>query len=115
MLKQLNPKNFANYDKHKDEIANKIFLYDDRDPTVIEIEWNDITYGLEDPSEIDLPGQVTDPVHSIRRTLFGIYEWSLLKASFCDGYLLCYLDFIPGSESDAKQLQFKVYRLKEIK
>ena len=115
MIKQLNPKIFLNFAKHEKEIANKVFLYSDRDPTEEEIEYNDKEYGLEDPSNIDLPGQVTDPVHSIGRSLFGIYEWSLLKASFCDGYLICYLDFIPGEDSNAKQLQFKVYKLKEIK
>lgn len=116
MIRQMNPKRFLNFAKHEKEIGNKIFLYSDRDlPEDLEMEYNGIEYGLEDPSDIDLPGQVADPLNSIGRSLFGIYEWSLLKASFCDGYLICYLDFIPGSESDAKQLQFRVYKLHEVK
>lgn len=115
MIKQMNPKNFANYTQNEKFIVNKIILYSDRDITSEEIEYNGKEYGLEDPTDIDLPGQIEDPLHSISRTLFEIYEWSLLKASFCDGFLLCYLDFIPGSETDAKQLQFRAYKLKEIK
>lgn len=115
MIEQINSKNFANYSKQEKDIKSKIFLYSDRDILDEEIEFNDKKYGLDDPTDIDLPGQIEDPLHSISRTLFEIYEWSLLKASFCDGYLLCYLDFIPGSQSDAKQLQFRVYKLNAIK
>ncbi len=115
MIKQMNPKNFANYKLNEKDITNKIFLYSDRDLTEQEIEFGDKEYGLEDPSDIDLPGQLTDVMHSIGRNIFSIYEWSLLKASFCDGFLICYKDFVTGDDSESKQLKFKVYKLKEIK
>jgi len=114
MFKQMNPKNFANFNQNKD-VANKLFLYSDHDLTDEEIAFGDKEYGLEEPMSIDLPGQLTDIMHSIGRTLFNIYEWSLLKTSFCDGFLICYLDFVTGNDSEAKQLKFKVYLLKEIK
>ena len=115
MISRMNPKNFTNYKEHRKDIEKKIFLFSDRDVLQEEIDFEEVTYGLEDPTDIDLPGQIEDPVHSLSRSLFAIYEWSLLKASFCDGYLFCYMDFIPGSESDAKQLQFKVYHLNIVK
>ena len=111
----MNPKNFANYKLNEKDLANRVFLYSDRDISEEEIAFEDKEYGLEDPSDIDLPGQLTDVKHSIGRSLFNIYEWNLLKASFCDGYLICYLDFVTGDDSEAKQLKFRVYRLKEIK
>ena len=115
MIKQLNPKNFANYSHNEKDIAKKIFLYSDRDEIDEEIAYGDKEYGLEDPMDIDLPGQLTDVLHSIGRTLFNSYEWSILSASFCDGFLICYLDFVTGDDSEAKQLKFRVYKLKEIK
>ena len=115
MIKQLNPKNFANYSQNEKDIAKKIFLYSDRDVSEEEIAYGEKEYGLEDPMDIDLPGQLTDVLHSIGRTLFNSYEWSILSASFCDGFLICYLDFVTGDDSEAKQLNFRVYKLKEIK
>ena len=115
MISQMNPKNFANYSSEQQEIASKIFLYSDRDISEEEIQYGEKEYGLEDPTDIDLPGQLTDIKNSIGRSLFNIYEWSLLKASFCDGFLICYLDFVTGDDSEAKQLKFRVYKLKEIK
>jgi hypothetical protein len=114
IVKLLNPKNFVNFKQQEKEIKNKSFFYIDRDLKDKEITYNDVTYKLEDPTNVDLTGQVTDPAHTISRSLFNSYEWSLLKASFCDAYLFCYLDFAPGSDSDAKQLKFRVYRLNKM-
>ena len=118
MEKRLNPKNFVNYKTNEKDISNKLFLYQDREinTKVTEISYEGEKYEIlvEDPINLDLPGQVTDADRSISRSLFNSYEWSLLKASFCDGYFFCYIDFITGSDSEAKQLTFKVYKLKKI-
>ena len=113
MAKQLRPTDFVNYDDHQDDIKSKIFLYEERDPSDGEFEFNDEIYLLEDPTEINLPGAVTDPPKTIKRSLFNSYEWTHLKASFCHGWLFIYLDFIPGDDSETKQLKFKVYHLKK--
>lgn len=114
MVKLLNVKNFANYNEHKKDVDSKIFLFHDREFNKKEVEHNGITYALDESTNIDLTGQITDPSRAIARSLFNSYEWSILKASFCDGYLFLYSDFAPGSESDHKQIKFKVYNLKKI-
>ena len=114
VLKRINPKNFTNFNDHKKDAENKLFLYEERDLKQKELEFEDSTYELSDPEEIDLTGQVTDPAKTIQRSLFNSYEWSHLKATFGDGWLFVYLDFAPGSDADSKQLKFKVYKLKKI-
>lgn len=113
MVKRLNPKDFVNFDKNKQDIEKKIFLYDERDPNSKEFEYNENLFLLDDPMTIDLTGQVTDPSKTVARSLFNSYEWTHLKASFADGWLFIYLEFAPGSDSDSKQLKFKVYPLKK--
>ena len=113
MVKRLNPKNFTNFNLQDSDIGDKIFLYEEREPNSDEFEFEDLKFSLDDPVSIDLSGQVTDPSKTIARSLFNSYEWSHLKASFADGWLFIYIEFAPGSDSDSKQLKFKVYPLKK--
>jgi len=113
MVKRLNSKNFVNYNDHKKEVESKLFLYEERDPNTKEFEFEEQIYLLEDPENISLTGQITDPSNTISRSLFNSYEWTHLKASFAVGWLFVYLDFAPGSEADSKHLKFKVYSLKK--
>lgn len=116
MVKRLDPKTFVQFDQNK-EVEQKLFLYDERDPTsgesTGEFDFEDQVYLLENPMEVSLTGQVTIPATAIARSFFNCYEWSHLKASFADGWLFIYKDFAPGSDADAKQLMFKVYVMKK--
>lgn len=112
--KRLNPKNFTNYNENKKEVESKILLFVERIPNPKEFEHDGQRYLLENSQNIYLTGAITDPPKTISRSLFNSYEWVHLKASLCDGWLFEYEGFAPGSVSDHKQLNFKVYELKKV-
>ena len=112
MFKEIYPDLYFN---QSEKLNNeKFFLYSDRDIVIKYIKFKGKLFELQDPNDIDLPGQIEDPCHSIEKTLGSSYEWSVLKNMYCNGFLLCYLDFFPSPHSDIKQLKFKVYQLNEI-
>lgn len=112
MAKRLNPKNFTNFNLFKDS-ETKYFFYEEREPRKNIFEYDELSFLLEEPTIISLTGHVTDPSKTISRSLFNSYDWVHLSASFADGWLFVYLDFAPGSDTDAKQIRYKVYNLKK--
>lgn len=102
MIKEIFPKN----------TNEKIILFSDRDVNKKIINYNELQFHLEDPKDLTLPGQVEDIIHSVERTINFMYDWPLLTKSNCEGFLLCYLDFIPEFHTDAKELKIRAYKLK---
>ena len=112
MFKEIYPDlYFTQTEKEKNE---KFFLYSDRDIVTKDIKYKGKVFKLQEPNDIDVPGQIENPSHSIEKSLGSSYEWSFLKRMYCNGFLLCFLDFFPSPNTDIKQLKFKVYQLNEI-
>ena len=116
MIKEVFPKSIQFFNSTDKLNYNKIFLYSDRDIFENEIKYNEKSFekiDLGSFNDIDLPGQVENPSHSLERALYSSYEWSSLDKNFYDGVLFCFIDFFPDPLSEIKQLKFRAYPLKE--
>jgi len=92
--------------------SEKTFLFSDRDISSKIINFNNLIFNVENPKEVTFPGQIEDVIHSTERGLSNLYRWLSLDKNTSDGFLVCYLDFVPQSLLEAKELKFKIYSLK---
>ncbi len=111
MIKEIFPFPTENDDSFKKR-TEKTFLFSDHDISANIISFNNLNFNVENPRVINFPGQIEDVLHSTERGLSNLYSWLNLNKNTVDGYLVCYLDFIPQSLLEAKELKLKIYSLK---